>query len=95
MTLRQIASGDATALTTAIGHHLSNSLLFQKTIALSHFFSQFQVYFDQIQKTPHTLTLVFLAQSSFTFNERFVIRVHYFRPADILGDHNSTNVSSC
>lgn len=90
MTLRQIASGDATALTTAIGHHLSNSLLFQQTIALSHFFSH-----SKIQKNPHTLTLVFLAQSSFTFNERFVIRVHYLRPADILGDHNSTNVSSC
>lgn len=94
MTLRQIASGDATALTTAIGHHLSNSLLFQQTIALSHFFSHSKYILTKYKK-PHTQTLVFLAQSSFTFNERFVIRVHYFRPADILGDHNSTNVSSC
>lgn len=95
MTLRQIASGDATALTTAIGHHLSKQSAFSTNNCSLSFFLTFQVYFDQIQKTTHTLTLVFLAQSSFTFNERFVIRVHYFRPADILGDHNSTNASSC
>lgn len=54
MTFRQIASGDATALTTAIGHHLSNSLLFQQTIALSHFFSHSKYILTKYKKPTHT-----------------------------------------